>query len=210
MQHHVEVSALGPWLEAQLGFDASCGIETRDWLTVSQQRLLEVTTGAVFHDGLGELDAVRRSLAWYPRDVWLWLLACGWRRIAQEEAFVGRTREADDELGSRIADRYRTPRARRDAVGVPDRAAVRPLSEVASERPRVEAVRTLDPDDSPTTALAVAFAPCVLTWVNWRAVTRAQWVPVSSLASSSLTNDQTLCARERSHQGRKRPAPRYF
>jgi len=34
--------------------------------------------------------------------VWLWLLACQWRRIEQEEAFVGRTAEVGDELGSRI------------------------------------------------------------------------------------------------------------
>ena len=41
-------------------------------------------------------------LAWYPDDVWLWLLACQWRRLDQEEPFVGRTAEVGDELGSRI------------------------------------------------------------------------------------------------------------
>jgi hypothetical protein len=30
------------------------------------------------------------------------MLACGWKRIAQEEAFVGRTAEVGDELGSRL------------------------------------------------------------------------------------------------------------
>jgi len=30
------------------------------------------------------------------------MLACQWRRIAQEEAFVGRTAEVGDELGSRL------------------------------------------------------------------------------------------------------------
>ncbi|HVR12267.1 MAG TPA: DUF4037 domain-containing protein, partial [Gaiellaceae bacterium] len=35
-------------------------------------------------------------------DVWLWLLACQWRRLDQEEAFVGRTAEVGDELGSRV------------------------------------------------------------------------------------------------------------
>jgi hypothetical protein len=102
VRHHVEVAVLGPWLEAQLGFNPLAGIENVDWLTVSQQRLLEVTAGAVFHDGLGRLDEVRRTLAWYPLDVWLYLLACGWRRVAQEEAFAGRTAEVSDELGSRI------------------------------------------------------------------------------------------------------------
>ena len=45
---------------------------------------------------------MRKTLAWYPDDVWLWLLACQWRRLDQEEAFVGRTAEVGDKLGSRI------------------------------------------------------------------------------------------------------------
>jgi len=102
VRHHVEVSTLEAWLAERLGFDPLERIETVDWLTVSQQRLLEVTAGAVFHDGLGRLEAARRSLAWYPEDVWLWLLACGWRRIGQEEAFVGRAAEVGDALGARI------------------------------------------------------------------------------------------------------------
>jgi hypothetical protein len=34
--------------------------------------------------------------------VWLWLLACQWRRLDQEEPFVGRAAEVGDELGSRV------------------------------------------------------------------------------------------------------------
>ena len=64
--------------------------------------MLEVTAGAVFHDGLGELTRVRDSLRWYPHEVWVWVLAAQWRRIDQEEPFVGRTAEVDDELGSRM------------------------------------------------------------------------------------------------------------
>jgi Domain of unknown function (DUF4037) len=45
---------------------------------------------------------VRETLAWYPDDVWLWLLACQWRRLDQEEPFVGRAAEVGDELGSRV------------------------------------------------------------------------------------------------------------
>ena len=44
----------------------------------------------MFHDGAGELTRTRARLAWYPRDVWLYLLACQWQRIGQEEAFPGR------------------------------------------------------------------------------------------------------------------------
>jgi len=100
--HHVEVAQLGSWLETRIGFDARDAISPVQWLCAPQQRLLEVVAGAVFRDPDGELAAVRAALAWYPHDVWLWLLACQWRRLDQEEAFVGRAAEVGDELGSRI------------------------------------------------------------------------------------------------------------
>jgi hypothetical protein len=112
VSHHVEIACLGAWLLERLGVDPREPMSPTDWLTMPQQLLLEVTSGEVFHDGLGELDRVRRTLDWYPRDVWLWLLACQWRRIDQEEPFVGRAAEVGDELGSRII----TARLARDVV----------------------------------------------------------------------------------------------
>jgi hypothetical protein len=114
VSHHVEVAAVGPWFEQQLGFDPRMGVETLDWLTTPQQLLLTMTRGSVFHDGTGELAPIRTALEWYPNDVWLWLLACQWRRIDQEEPFVGRTAEARDDLGSRIL----TARLVRDVVRI--------------------------------------------------------------------------------------------
>jgi hypothetical protein len=109
---HVVVTTLDDWLPAHLGFDPRDGVSTADWLSTPQQILLELTSGPVFHDGLGELEPIRVALAWYPEDVWLWLLACQWRRIDQEEPFVGRTADVGDELGSRLL----AARLARDAV----------------------------------------------------------------------------------------------
>ncbi len=78
------------------------GISTRDWLVTPQQSLASVTAGAVYHDGLGQLEPVRQALAWYPRDLWLWQLAGQWRRIGQEEPFCGRADEVGDDLGRRV------------------------------------------------------------------------------------------------------------
>jgi hypothetical protein len=100
--HRVDVTTLGDWLVARLGIDPRAGMDDVDWLVVPQQLLLGVVDGRVYADPAGELAVVRETLAWYPRDVWLWLLACGWRRLDQEEPFVGRTAEVGDELGSRI------------------------------------------------------------------------------------------------------------
>jgi hypothetical protein len=45
---------------------------------------------------------LRGELAWFPDQVWYWLLACQWGRIAQEQAFVARTAEVGDRAGSAI------------------------------------------------------------------------------------------------------------
>ena len=101
-QHHVRVSTLGDWLRGHLGRDPRSSFTTVDWLTVPQQTLLEVTRGRVYADPHGELSRVRELLAWFPPDVHLWLLACQWERISQEESFVGRAAQVGDELGSRL------------------------------------------------------------------------------------------------------------
>jgi hypothetical protein len=101
-QHHVTVTTLPTWTLDQLGVDATVGMSHVDWLLVPQQRLLGVVSGAVYADESRALAELRSSLAWYPEQVWRWLLACQWRRLAQEEAFVARTAEVGDGLGSAI------------------------------------------------------------------------------------------------------------
>ncbi len=100
--HRVDVTTLRDWLTDRLAIDPRPGLSSIDWLVIPQQALLGVVSGRIYADPAGELAAVRVTLAWYPRDAWLWLLACGWRRLDQEEPFVGRTAEVGDELGSRI------------------------------------------------------------------------------------------------------------
>lgn len=102
VEQRVEVLTLADWLTGQLGVDPRAGLDARDWLAIPQQQLLGVVRGAVYADFDGELAAVRESLAWYPRDVWLWLLAAQWARIFQEIAFTGRAAEVGDDLGSKI------------------------------------------------------------------------------------------------------------
>lgn len=100
--HRVYITDVGQWSVDQLGFDARRGVTVLDWLATPAQRLAEATGGAVFHDGINELTELRSRLQWYPDDVWRYVLAAQWTRIGQEEAFVGRTAEAGDDLGSRL------------------------------------------------------------------------------------------------------------
>ena len=101
-RHGLEVRTLEHTLR---GLAALAPDEPRDnigWLALAEQRLLALTAGAVFHDDDGRLTALRQRLAWFPRDVWLYKLACQWRRVAEEQAFVGRAGLVGDDLGSRV------------------------------------------------------------------------------------------------------------
>jgi hypothetical protein len=102
VDHKVEVHTLRRFFESQIGLNPCEKLELTDWLTVPEQKLLEVTDGRVYHDGLGELEEVRAKLTYYPNDVWLYLLSAQWRRIGELEAFIGRAGKVGDDLGSRI------------------------------------------------------------------------------------------------------------
>ncbi|MGD8586240.1 MAG: DUF4037 domain-containing protein [Chloroflexota bacterium] len=101
VDHRVELTTIAAFFKRQLAFNVEDEIEPADWLTFPQQRLQTITAGAVYHDDLG-LAAVRRRFSYYPRDVWLYLLAAGWARIGQEEHLMGRAGLTGDELGSAI------------------------------------------------------------------------------------------------------------
>lgn len=72
------------WLTAALGRPPA-ELDTAGWLALPQQRLLHVTAGRVFRDDLGELTAARAALAWYPDDVWRWMVGVQWHLIGNAE-----------------------------------------------------------------------------------------------------------------------------
>lgn len=101
--HRVEVFTLRQFVINTLAFDSETETLTpAHWLAFGEQKLLEMTAGAVFRDDSGDLTAARAQFAYYPHDVWLYMMACQWQRLAQEEPFLGRTGDVGDELGSRI------------------------------------------------------------------------------------------------------------
>ncbi len=102
LDHGVQILTVRGFFEDILNFDPTGEIRPIDWISTPEQRLLSVTAGRVFHDGLHQLHAIREKLRYYPHDVWLYLLAAQWRRIAQEEAFMGRCGQVGDDLGSRL------------------------------------------------------------------------------------------------------------
>lgn len=98
----IDVGTVARFAHDRLGFDPSRGVTTPDWLSLSGQAVLEVVSGEVFADGPGELTRLREALAWYPDDVWRYVVACDWHRLDQELPLMGRAGDRGDELGSRV------------------------------------------------------------------------------------------------------------
>ena len=99
-----ELWTVRAYLREQLEIDIDDVIEPWDWLTLPEHGLAMFTSGALFHDEVG-LQAARNRLAYYPRDVWLYLLIAGWWRVYLEANLVGRAGHAGDE-GGIVAHRF--------------------------------------------------------------------------------------------------------
>jgi len=102
VNHKIDIETIRGWFEWNLGCNPYQEIGVPDWLSFSEQKLLAFTSGKVFYDGLGELEPVRRKFSYYPNDVWLYLLACQWKKIFDDQVFVGRAGYVGDELGSMV------------------------------------------------------------------------------------------------------------
>jgi len=100
--HRVQVQDVASFVHSRTGVDLRAPLSTDDWLMLTGQAVLEVTAGPVFVDTDGALTAARTALGWYPDEVWKYVIAADWARLAQELPFVGRTAEVGDDLGSRV------------------------------------------------------------------------------------------------------------
>jgi hypothetical protein len=97
----LSVTTVRQYFLDHLDLDVSIAWDAYDWISLPEQRLCAMTAGAVFHDDL-DLEQVRRRLAYYPRDVWTYLMLAGWWRVHPEMNLVGRAGHAGDELGSTL------------------------------------------------------------------------------------------------------------
>lgn len=102
VNHMIKITTAERFAQAYLALNISQPLRPVDWLCLPSQRLATVRNGRLFHDSLGEMTQLRQTLHFYPHDVWLYLLAGQWTRIAQEDVFVSRTGDVGDDLGSRM------------------------------------------------------------------------------------------------------------
>lgn len=107
IRHLIEIATPGSYFEGYLGVDPTRALSHDAWMSFSDQKLLEVTSGRIFHDGLpnragGALAELRKRLEFFPRRVLLLRLAKLWRAIGEEEPLVGRTVDLGTPGGTKI------------------------------------------------------------------------------------------------------------
>ncbi|HXQ12202.1 MAG TPA: DUF4037 domain-containing protein [Caulobacteraceae bacterium] len=102
VRHGLEIWTLARALRFWAGLAPGEPRDNLGWLGLAEQRLIAFTAGAVFHDDDRRLTAERERLSRFPRDVRLYRLAGQWRRLAEEQPFVGRNGAAGEERGSRV------------------------------------------------------------------------------------------------------------
>lgn len=102
VDHMISIETIEGLFGWYLGCNPYQSLTAADWLAFSEHKLLAVTSGQVFHDGLGELERIRQRFHYYPRDVWLYQLVAQWIKIFEEREFIARCGDVGDELGSMI------------------------------------------------------------------------------------------------------------
>jgi hypothetical protein len=101
VNHRVEIFTPGQYFKAYLNFDIKNIIKPADWLSFPQHKLRSIIKGRVYFDQIG-LQKIRKRFTCYPKDIWLYLLASGWHRLAQEEHLMGRAGLVGDKNGAAI------------------------------------------------------------------------------------------------------------
>lgn len=103
------IHTINEYLNEYLGCSDLKSLTELDWLAFSEHRLLALTSGRLFIDGL-HIGELLKKIKFYPKQIKLFLIASNWSLIAEEQAFVKRCADVGDDLGSalvcsRIAER---------------------------------------------------------------------------------------------------------
>lgn len=102
VNHLIEITTVRSFVKQAIGYDMENELVAKDWITFSEQGLLEITEGKVFYDPIGSLTSIRKKLKRFPLDVLRIKLAALWDMVANEEAFIGRCLDNKDEIGARL------------------------------------------------------------------------------------------------------------
>ncbi|MCC2631851.1 MAG: hypothetical protein K0S20_550 [Patescibacteria group bacterium] len=99
VNHMVELFTVKSFFAHYLSYNPSKRLTYKDWLLFPQQALIEVSWGELYYDKIG-FQNIRDKFKYYPDDVWTYMYLIQWDKIANIEAFVGRSAQVGDVIGS--------------------------------------------------------------------------------------------------------------
>jgi len=102
VNHLIEIVTSQEYLRKYLEIDTVENLTVQDWKKFPEQKLLELTAGAVFHDGLKSLVPLRDTLRYYPPEIRLLRMSELWQAVWEEEAFIGRNIELGESAAVKI------------------------------------------------------------------------------------------------------------
>ena len=102
INHLIEINIPEEYFKNRYSVNKMDNFINEDWLTFTDQNLLEITSGLVFHDGLNKINKMREELKFYPPDICKLRMAVLWDYIWNKEAFIGRSIALDDFIGLKI------------------------------------------------------------------------------------------------------------
>ena len=102
LNHLIEIITFEDYLKDRYSIDKTNNFTYKDWLNFTDQNLIEITSGLVFHDGLKKVNNTREELKFYPLDICKLRLAVLWNYIWNKEAFIGRSIALNDYIGLKI------------------------------------------------------------------------------------------------------------
>jgi hypothetical protein len=102
VNHLIEIITFEDYLKNRYAIHKTNNFIYKDWLDFTDQNLIEITSGSVFHDGLKKVHNTREELKFYPLDICKLRLAVLWNYISNKEAFIGRSVALNDYIGLRI------------------------------------------------------------------------------------------------------------
>jgi hypothetical protein len=103
----IAITTCERFVEFYLGLTDFNFLKTRlssiDWLTINEARLLRLTVGKVFFDGLGLLTEIRKYFKYFPDDVWRYKLAYAWTTLSWCIDLIPLCANRKDDISAKIA-----------------------------------------------------------------------------------------------------------
>jgi len=102
VNHWIQIETIQSFFNNDVYWDCDKPPTLHEWLSFTDQGLRELTSGEIYHDGIGKIAQARKWISYYPDEVWFFKMWCLWSAIVEEDAFVGRSNDLNDFIGEKL------------------------------------------------------------------------------------------------------------